>query len=181
VLFLAGRRLGHSGLGRIHWLHFTPDRMKWPERLFKRHGDKTVFNCAIHLFVSACRDQFAGRHVNNALARFSVLQPHGVGGLRHHLHADRILFWKEMETARSLVGSHRTLSDFRGDCSHCSGRDFQAFCFRVFTASFLQRTQAKIMDGHDNPKEKLIGFPFRICMYSDGPPATVLRCQTFHI
>jgi membrane protein DedA with SNARE-associated domain len=41
--FLAGRRLGHSGLGKIHWLHLTPDRMKWPERLFKRHGDKTVF------------------------------------------------------------------------------------------------------------------------------------------
>jgi membrane protein DedA with SNARE-associated domain len=30
-------------LGKIHWLHLTPDRMKWPERLFKRHGDKTVF------------------------------------------------------------------------------------------------------------------------------------------
>jgi membrane protein DedA with SNARE-associated domain len=41
--FLAGRQLGHSGLGKIHWLHLTPDRMKWPERLFKRHGDKTVF------------------------------------------------------------------------------------------------------------------------------------------
>jgi membrane protein DedA with SNARE-associated domain len=41
--FLAGRRLGHSGLGKIHWLHLTPDRMKWPERLFKRHGDKTIF------------------------------------------------------------------------------------------------------------------------------------------
>jgi membrane protein DedA with SNARE-associated domain len=41
--FSTGRRLGHSGLGKIHWLHLTPDRMKWPERLFKRHGDKTVF------------------------------------------------------------------------------------------------------------------------------------------
>jgi membrane protein DedA with SNARE-associated domain len=41
--FLAGRQLGHSGLEKIHWLHLTPDRMKWPERLFKRHGDKTVF------------------------------------------------------------------------------------------------------------------------------------------
>jgi membrane protein DedA with SNARE-associated domain len=41
--FLAGRRLGHSGLGKVHWLHLTPDRMKWPERLFKRHGDKTLF------------------------------------------------------------------------------------------------------------------------------------------
>ena len=41
--FWAGRQLGHSGLERIQWLHLTPDRMKWPEGLFKSHGDKTVF------------------------------------------------------------------------------------------------------------------------------------------
>jgi membrane protein DedA with SNARE-associated domain len=41
--FWMGRRLGHGGLEKIHWPHLTPKRMEWPERLFKRHGDKTVF------------------------------------------------------------------------------------------------------------------------------------------
>jgi membrane protein DedA with SNARE-associated domain len=41
--FWLGRRLGLRGLGRIHWLHLTPKRLKWPERFFKRHGAKTVF------------------------------------------------------------------------------------------------------------------------------------------
>ena len=41
--FWMGRRLGHGGLAKIHWLHLTPKRMEWPERLFKRHGPKTVF------------------------------------------------------------------------------------------------------------------------------------------
>jgi membrane protein YqaA with SNARE-associated domain len=41
--FWMGRKLGHSGLERIRWLHLTPDRMKWPDRFFKRHGAKTVF------------------------------------------------------------------------------------------------------------------------------------------
>ena len=41
--FWLGRRLGHGGLEKIHWLHLTRDRLKWPERFFKRHGAKTVF------------------------------------------------------------------------------------------------------------------------------------------
>ena len=41
--FWMGRRLGRGRLEKIHWLHLTPERMKWPERFFKRHGDKTVF------------------------------------------------------------------------------------------------------------------------------------------
>jgi membrane protein DedA with SNARE-associated domain len=41
--FWLGRRLGHERLERIHWLHLTQARFEWPERLFKRHGDKTVF------------------------------------------------------------------------------------------------------------------------------------------
>jgi len=28
---------------KIHWLHLTPKRLRWPERFFKRHGAKTVF------------------------------------------------------------------------------------------------------------------------------------------
>jgi len=41
--FWMGRRLGHGGLEKIHWLHLTPEKVKWPERFFKRHGAKTVF------------------------------------------------------------------------------------------------------------------------------------------
>jgi len=41
--FWLGRRLGHGRLEKIRWLHLTPERMRWPERFFKRHGDKTVF------------------------------------------------------------------------------------------------------------------------------------------
>jgi membrane protein DedA with SNARE-associated domain len=41
--FWLGRRLGHERLEKIHWLHLTSERIKWPERIFKRHGAKTVF------------------------------------------------------------------------------------------------------------------------------------------
>ena len=40
--FWLGRRLGHGSLEKIHWLHLTPERVKWPQRFFKRHGAKTV-------------------------------------------------------------------------------------------------------------------------------------------
>jgi membrane protein DedA with SNARE-associated domain len=41
--FWLGRRLGHGRLEKIRWLHLTSERMKWPQRIFKRHGAKTVF------------------------------------------------------------------------------------------------------------------------------------------
>jgi membrane protein DedA with SNARE-associated domain len=41
--FGLGRRLGHGGLERIHWLHLTPKRLAWPQRYFERHGAKAVF------------------------------------------------------------------------------------------------------------------------------------------
>jgi len=41
--FWLGRRLGHGSLERIRWLHLTRERLKWPERFFKRHGAKAVF------------------------------------------------------------------------------------------------------------------------------------------
>jgi membrane-associated protein len=41
--FWLGRRLGHGRLEKIRWLHLTSERIKWPERIFKRHGAKTVF------------------------------------------------------------------------------------------------------------------------------------------
>jgi len=41
--FWLGRRLGRGSLEKIRWLHLTPERMKWPEQFFNRHGAKTVF------------------------------------------------------------------------------------------------------------------------------------------
>jgi membrane protein DedA with SNARE-associated domain len=41
--FWLGRRLGQGSVEKIHWLHLTPERVKWPEQFFKRHGARTVF------------------------------------------------------------------------------------------------------------------------------------------
>jgi membrane protein DedA with SNARE-associated domain len=59
--FWLGRRVGLSGLGRIHWLHLTPERLKWPERFFKRHGAKAVFIARfIALFPPVAANLLAG-------------------------------------------------------------------------------------------------------------------------
>lgn len=41
--FWLGRRLDQVSLKKIHWLHLTPARLKWPQRFFKRYGAKAVF------------------------------------------------------------------------------------------------------------------------------------------
>jgi len=41
--FWLGRRIGRSPFTKIHWLFITPERMKWGENFFKRHGPKAVF------------------------------------------------------------------------------------------------------------------------------------------
>jgi membrane-associated protein len=41
--FWLGRRLGHSGLSKIHWLHFTPERVEWIEGFYNRLGPRAVF------------------------------------------------------------------------------------------------------------------------------------------
>jgi membrane protein DedA with SNARE-associated domain len=59
--FTLGRRLGQSGLEKVHWLHLTPKRLAWPERMFKRHGAKTVFIARfIALFPPAATNLMAG-------------------------------------------------------------------------------------------------------------------------
>ena len=59
--FGLGRRLGRGGLENIHWLHLTPERMKWPERFFKGHGAKTVFIARfIFLFPPVVANLLAG-------------------------------------------------------------------------------------------------------------------------
>jgi membrane protein DedA with SNARE-associated domain len=59
--FWMGRRLGHGVLGKIHWLHLTPERLKWPEHFFKRHGPKTVFIARfIALFPPVAANLLAG-------------------------------------------------------------------------------------------------------------------------
>ncbi len=59
--FWLGRRLGHGGLEKIHWLHLTPERLKWPEQFFKRHGAKAVFIARfIALFPPVAANLMAG-------------------------------------------------------------------------------------------------------------------------
>ena len=41
--FWLGRRLGHVGVAKTHWLHLTPERLKWPQQFFKQYGAKSVF------------------------------------------------------------------------------------------------------------------------------------------
>ena len=59
--FWLGRRLGESGLEKLHWLRLTPERLKWPERFFKRHGAKAVFIARfIALFPPVAANLLAG-------------------------------------------------------------------------------------------------------------------------
>jgi membrane protein DedA with SNARE-associated domain len=59
--FWLGRRLGHGSLEKIHWLHLTPERLKWPERFFKRHGARAVFIARfIALFPPVAANLLAG-------------------------------------------------------------------------------------------------------------------------
>jgi membrane protein DedA with SNARE-associated domain len=59
--FWLGRRLGLGRLEQIHWLHLTPQRLKWPERFFKRHGAKAVFIARfIALFPPVAANLLAG-------------------------------------------------------------------------------------------------------------------------
>ena len=59
--FWLGRRLGNSGLEKIRWLHLTPERIKWPERFFKKYGAKAVFIARfIALFPPAAANLLAG-------------------------------------------------------------------------------------------------------------------------
>jgi membrane protein DedA with SNARE-associated domain len=59
--FWLGRRLGQGSLEKIHWLHLTPERLKWPERFFKRHGVKAVFIARfIALFPPVAANLLAG-------------------------------------------------------------------------------------------------------------------------
>jgi membrane protein DedA with SNARE-associated domain len=59
--FWLGRPLGDSGLDKIHWLHLTRERVKWPERFFKRYGAKAVFIARfIALFPPVAANLLAG-------------------------------------------------------------------------------------------------------------------------
>ena len=41
--FGVGRRVDRDRLSRLRWLHLTPRRIDWAERLFRLHGARTVF------------------------------------------------------------------------------------------------------------------------------------------
>jgi len=59
--FWMGRRLGLARLEKIHWLHLTHKRLKWPGQFFKRHGAKAVFIARfIALFPPVAANLLAG-------------------------------------------------------------------------------------------------------------------------
>jgi membrane protein DedA with SNARE-associated domain len=59
--FWMGRRLNAADLKKIHWLHLTSERLKWPQRYFKRHGAKAVFIARfIAIFPPAAGNVLAG-------------------------------------------------------------------------------------------------------------------------
>jgi hypothetical protein len=100
------------------------------------------FYRAVHLPVPpVVANLLAG--MSNAVAHFSFLQPHRLGGLSHHLHSDRIFFWEEVKITRSLAEANGTLPDFYGDNFHRSRRVFQTFIIQVFGSPFFQKTSAK--------------------------------------
>ena len=59
--FWLGRHLGQGRLEKIHWLHLTHERLKWPERFFKRYGAKAVLIARfIALFPPVAANLLAG-------------------------------------------------------------------------------------------------------------------------
>jgi|ERR1700677_1056224 len=59
--FWMGRRLNDAELEKIHWLHLTPERLKWPRRYFKSHGARAVFIARfIAIFPPAAGNVLAG-------------------------------------------------------------------------------------------------------------------------
>ena len=59
--FWLGRRLDNSSVEKIRWLHLTPERLKWADRFYKRHGAKAVFFARfIALFPPVAANLLAG-------------------------------------------------------------------------------------------------------------------------
>ena len=141
--FWLGRRLGHGGLEKIHWLHLTPERMKWPDGLFKRHGDKTVFIARfIFLFPPVVANLLAGMS-KMPWRSFLFYNVTGSAAYSTTYIADRIFLWKKMEAHRSLAGSHGALPDSCGNSRRGPRRDFQAFHIRFLGAPFPKKQRQK--------------------------------------
>jgi membrane protein DedA with SNARE-associated domain len=51
LAFGLGRRLGHRRIKKIRWLYLTPEKIKWGEGLFKRHGPAAVFTARFILIL----------------------------------------------------------------------------------------------------------------------------------
>ena len=145
LCLLAGTAVGPWQLGNNSLAPSHAPKAKVARAFFQTSWHQGCFYRAVHRLVSARRGQFVGRHVENAMAKLSFLQPHGLGSLYHQLHLDRIFFWEEVETHRGTVGSHGTLPDCRRDSPHCTRPDFQACHIRIFGAPFFHKTQARIM------------------------------------
>ena len=75
--FWLGRRLGHSGLKNIRWLHLTPERVKRGELFFKRHGAKAVF---IARFIALLPPALANLLAGAAKMRWSLFLFYDLAG-----------------------------------------------------------------------------------------------------
>ena len=146
LCLLAGTAAGTGQPGKNPLAPSNARTIEMARTIFQMSWRQDGFYRAVHFFVSARRGQSAGRHVENALAHFSVLQHHGFGGLFHHLHPDWIFFREAVETARSLAGADGALPDLRRDSPDGSGRDIQTFRIRILGAAFSPKPSAKIMD-----------------------------------
>ncbi len=51
LVFWLGRHFGHKRIKKIRWIPLTPERIKWGERIFKRHGPGAVFIARFILFL----------------------------------------------------------------------------------------------------------------------------------
>ena len=112
--------------------------------IFQTSWCQDSFYRALHLPVSARRGQPAGRHVEDAVAHFPVLQYYRVGGLFHHLHPARIFFREAMEASRILAGACAALPDPRGNNPRCAGCAFQKVPVRIMGAAIFQKTLINI-------------------------------------
>ena len=140
-VFWLGRRLGHSRLEKIRWLHLTPTRLEWPERFFKRHGDKTVFLARfIPVIPSAVATLLEG---TTALSWPSYLMAQScrLGRLHHGLHYARVFSRQEVAASASMVRPDRALCDHGRDCAHLSRDSLPQSATPICRTLFIEASQ----------------------------------------
>jgi membrane-associated protein len=136
--FWLGRRLDHSRLKKIRWLHLTPKRFEWPERFFKRHGAKTVFLARfIPLLPSAAANLLEG---TTKITWPGYLWFNLAGSAAYTIVYILLgyFFWQEVDTSSSMVRPDRALRDHGRNRSHRSGFYLPTHVIPVCRTLFFQ-------------------------------------------